>query len=81
MGKAIVASEVGGLCEFLTDNVTARLFPPGSASALAARCTEVLADVALRRRLGEAARALVQERYNWRTIAAAYGEIYGHLAR
>ena len=76
MGKAIVASDVGGLRELLRDGETARLVRPGDARALAATCAELLSDAAQRARLGKAARAEAVARYDWETVAAGYGEVY-----
>jgi glycosyltransferase involved in cell wall biosynthesis len=67
MGKAIVASDVGGLQELLTHNETARLFPAGSLDGLANAISELLESPSERRRLGEAARRAV-DRYDWRSI-------------
>jgi glycosyltransferase involved in cell wall biosynthesis len=54
-GRAIVASDLPALREVLTDGENAVLVPPGDPDALAAAITRVLADAALRERLGRAA--------------------------
>jgi len=76
MGKTIVASDVGGLRELLTEGETARLFPAGSAEALVRACRELLSDEAARRRLGERARQVAVEQYDWRNVVARYLEVY-----
>lgn len=76
MGKAIVASDVGGLRELLADGETAHLVRPGSVGALAKALLALLGDEAERRRLGHKARQVVQERFDWRTVVQPYGEIY-----
>jgi glycogen(starch) synthase len=76
MGKAIVASAVGGLREILTDGVTARLVPPGSAEALADAIFEVLEDDSERQRLGEAARETVTREFTWRQVVQLYIKVY-----
>jgi len=76
MAKAIVASDVGGLREMLTDGATARLVPPGSADALAGAIVDLLESEAKRQRLGAAAREAVGERFAWRQIVACYIGIY-----
>jgi glycosyltransferase involved in cell wall biosynthesis len=55
LGKAVVATRVGGPLEIVTDGVDGLLVPPGDAAALAAALSR-LADAGLRRRLGSAAR-------------------------
>jgi PEP-CTERM/exosortase A-associated glycosyltransferase len=76
MGKAIVASDVGGLRELLTDGETARLFPAGFAGALAAACIELLADAAARVRLGQRAREVACGDFDWGAIAGEYRRVY-----
>jgi glycosyltransferase involved in cell wall biosynthesis len=76
MGKPIVASDVGGLRELLSDGETARLFPAGSAPALAAAVSELLADGPLRSRLGEMARQVARQQRDWRMIVPRYREAY-----
>jgi len=55
-GVASVCSDVGGSGEVVADGETGLLFPSEDAAALAERLERVLADDALRRRLGDAAR-------------------------
>jgi glycosyltransferase involved in cell wall biosynthesis len=58
----ILATSFAGTPEFLTDGVHGVLVPPGEPAALAAALERLSAQPALRRRLGEAARArLVQD--------------------
>ncbi len=79
MGKAILASQVGGLSELLEEGVTARLFPAGDPKALAEGCLALLAEAGLRERLGEAARAQAERRFDWRVIARTYLEVYARV--
>ena len=53
----VVASSVGGVPEIVADGATGFLVPPGDPAALAAATAPLLEDEALRRRLGERARA------------------------
>ena len=76
MAKAIVASDVGGLREILTDRTTARLVPPGSAETLAGAIVELLEDDSERRRLGEAARRTVSRGSTWRQVVKRYMKVY-----
>ena len=56
MGKPVIATRVGGLREAVRDGVNGFLVEPGDGDAMAARLDQLLADPALRGRLGEAAR-------------------------
>jgi glycosyltransferase involved in cell wall biosynthesis len=56
-GRAVVSTSVDGCREVLEDGVSGLLAPPGDAAALAAALERVLADPALRTRLGRAALA------------------------
>ena len=79
-GLPIVASRVGGIPELLTDGVTGRLVPPGDPAALASAIDEVLADPALARRLGEAARERASL-YHWDILAGRVLDLYRSVAR
>jgi glycosyltransferase involved in cell wall biosynthesis len=54
-GKAVVASNIGGLIDIVVDDQTGILVPPGDRAALAAAIERLIADPGLRERLGEAA--------------------------
>ena len=78
-GTPVVASRVGGLPEVVTDGVTGFLVDPGDVGALRDRVATLLADRRLARRMGEAGRTAVVERFTWRACArrclAAYREV------
>jgi glycosyltransferase involved in cell wall biosynthesis len=65
MGVAtpLVASNVGGIAEIVTDGVDGFLVPPGDHGALAGRLVQLLRDPPLRRRLGEAGRQTFLRRF------------------
>lgn len=56
-GRALVATQVGGLADAFVDGESGVAVPPRDAGALRAALERVLGDAALRRRLGDAARA------------------------
>jgi glycosyltransferase involved in cell wall biosynthesis len=60
--RPVVATDVVGIPEMVDEEV-GRLVPPDDPAALAEAIAEVLADESLARRLGEAARARVLERF------------------
>jgi glycosyltransferase involved in cell wall biosynthesis len=70
-GKPVVASAVGGIPELVEDGVTGFLVEPGDVAGLRAAIESLLADPALRRRLGHTARARVAERCSWERVTAA----------
>jgi len=80
-GRPVVASAVGGLAEAVEDGVTGLLVPPGDQGALRAALERLLADRALRDRLGEAAGAWARDHFSWdaatKATIAAYREALG----
>jgi glycosyltransferase involved in cell wall biosynthesis len=64
-GRAIVATPVGGIPSLIEDGVTGLLVPNGDAAALREAIARLLGDEELRRKLGAAARARVQEVASW----------------
>ena len=62
-GLAVVATAVGGVPECVVSGETGLLVPPGQSGPLAAAILELLGDSARRRRLGEAGRRRVLERF------------------
>jgi len=75
-GKPVVATRAGGTPEIVHDGVTGFLVPVGDADALAARIVELLADAALRERLGKAGLKRVKEHFSIRKMVAANEALY-----
>jgi glycogen synthase len=75
-GQAIAAAGVGGPAELLRHGRNALLYPAGDVDALAAAIVRLLKDVALRRRLGVAARAEVRARWTWSRILPTVLKVY-----
>lgn len=70
-GRAIVAPDQPNIREVLRDGETAVLFDPAETGAMWRAIRRLTTDAALRRRLGEAARAEITRRdYTWRGNAA-----------
>lgn len=67
-GLPVVASAVGQVASLITDEHTGLLYPPGDVEALAASLARLHADDALRRRLGDSARAHVTAHHTWRLV-------------
>ncbi|HXT22244.1 MAG TPA: glycosyltransferase family 4 protein [Thermoanaerobaculia bacterium] len=79
-GLPVVATAVSGNPEAVEDGVTGLLVPPESASALAEALIALLADPERRRRMGEAGRARVAERFGIDRIAAEHLALLRRLA-
>ncbi len=75
-GIPVVAPAAGGPVDLVADGETGYLVPPGDARALTAAVTRLVADPALRERLGAAGRRRVQGR----TWSALTDELLGHYA-
>jgi len=70
-GQAIVATDVGGTGEILTDRMSAMLVPPDDLDALVGAIQHCLGDRDCRIRLGQNARAQVLERFSLPQAAAS----------
>ena len=75
-GTPVVASDVGGLPEFVADGRTGLSFRAGDAAGLADAVTEVLTDQVLARRLAKQARAVVRRDHDWAAIAARTIDVF-----
>jgi glycosyltransferase involved in cell wall biosynthesis len=80
MGLPVVATRVGALAEVLRDGDSALLVEPGSAPALSAAVTRVLADRDLRARLADGGRRIAAE-CSWPSIAARTEAAFETLLR
>ena len=80
MGKAVVASDVGGLREAV-DAGTGAYFRAGDAADLARCCIELLSDPERRRRLGDEARARLAQSRSWSEVVAVQRRAYAEAAR
>ena len=78
-GTPVVASRTGGVPEVVVDGETGFLVEPGDVAALHDRVATLLAERRLARRMGDAGRAVVLDRFTWAACAdrclAAYREV------
>ncbi|MER5394379.1 glycosyltransferase family 4 protein [Saccharopolyspora sp. NPDC002686] len=73
----LVASRAGAIPEVAgADGECADLVPPGDAEALATALARLLDSPERRQRLGEAGRARVLAKYDWKSVAAATVDCY-----
>jgi glycosyltransferase involved in cell wall biosynthesis len=63
LGRATIGTRLSGAPEIVQDGETGFIVPVGDAEALAARLDELLADAALRERMGAAARQYVGDTF------------------
>jgi glycosyltransferase involved in cell wall biosynthesis len=77
-GLPVVASRVGQLAELIRPGDNGLLCPPGDAAALAEALVQLWQRPALRRRLGEAARADVLQNHTWDAVARRVLDLAGH---
>ncbi len=75
-GLAIVATPVGAHGEVIEDGKNGLLVRPGDPAALTAALRRVIDDADLRRRLGRAARARFEEKYQIARTAALFRATY-----
>jgi glycosyltransferase involved in cell wall biosynthesis len=68
-GKPVVATQIGGLPEYVEDGITGYLIPPGNALILAERIIKLLQEPAQRRRMGDYIRNQTHLRLSWEAIA------------
>ena len=79
-GRAVVATDVGGLSEVVADGATGLLVPVEDPGALAGAVLGLLEDRGLARRLGEAGRARALREFSGRRHVEATVELYERLA-
>jgi len=78
MGKAILASDVGGHKELIDDGRTGCLFAAESVDDLVSQAVRLAKDPALRARLGEAGRKFVAEERSWEKLSRRYLQLYNN---
>ena len=81
MARPIVATNVDGLAELITDGVEGLLVERDNPTALAAAMNRVLRDPALAEQLGRQARKRVVENFSLETMISKYEEFYLELCR
>jgi glycosyltransferase involved in cell wall biosynthesis len=79
-GRPVVASAVGGLLDLVVDGETGIHVLPRDVGALRAALERLLADPALRRRMGEAGRLRAAERFSWDAVTRDTVELYARYA-
>jgi glycosyltransferase involved in cell wall biosynthesis len=75
-GKPIVATRVGAIATVITDQLTGLLIAPADEAALVHALSRLLADSELRLRLGQNARAHVEQNFTAAAMVQKYRTVY-----
>lgn len=78
-GRPVVATDVGGVGDAVTDGETGLLVPPSNPERLAAAIEELLVDPGRRRALGVAGRERAHARYGAVAVVASLEALYDRL--
>jgi glycosyltransferase involved in cell wall biosynthesis len=81
MGKALLASDVGGHRELIRHRETGLLFKAGDESALAEQLIRLLTDQELRETLQLQGRVWAREHHSWERTTAVYRKIYSCIRK
>jgi PEP-CTERM/exosortase A-associated glycosyltransferase len=75
-GKAVLASDVGGIRELVEPQIPCFLFKADDAEDFCAKAKELISDSHLRRELGEKGRQMVLQEKDWNILAQRYKQVY-----
>ena len=78
-GAAVVATDVGGTAEAMTDGENGLLVLPGKPDTMAAAISRLIDDPELTRRLGQAARDTITRRFSLEKMVTATERLYQDL--
>ena len=79
VGRAIVASNIGGLPELVTEGKNGLLFAPGSAAGLAAAVSRLAADPSATQAMGAQGRQIQRDEYTIDKMAERIESVYRSL--
>jgi glycosyltransferase involved in cell wall biosynthesis len=75
-GKAVIASDVGGLPDVVVDGETGLLVPPGKVGGLREAIERLLVEPALREQMGEAGRQRVRQIFSPEAVVPMFEHAY-----
>jgi glycosyltransferase involved in cell wall biosynthesis len=79
MGKPVIASKVGGIVEIVEHEKTGYLVQPGDYKSAAAYLIELMKNTELRKKLGDAGKETIYEKFNSEKIIRKIENIYDEL--
>jgi len=78
-GRPVIASNIPGIKDVITNEENGILIPTRDPVALANAILRLMEDHSLRLRLGKNARQLMIENYDWRIIAEKMEKVYNEV--
>jgi len=81
MGKAVIASDIGGHRELISDKKTGMLFTAGDTAALSAAIQALLENEVLIKTLGKNGIKFVMSHKTWQSTTSVYKTIYSMLPK
>ncbi len=78
-GRPVIGSAVGGITFTIQDGVTGFHVPPRDPAALAGKLYLLMTAEQLRRQMGQAARARVEQEFTWQTVGLRTAALYQSL--
>ncbi|AFM23660.1 glycosyltransferase [Desulfomonile tiedjei] len=79
MEKPLIASNIGGHREIVSEGINGILFAPEDPSDLAAKCRQLIDDEQFRYELGRKGQVWVEKNRNWNTLIERYSTLYENL--
>ncbi|HXN17185.1 MAG TPA: glycosyltransferase [Candidatus Binatus sp.] len=80
-GKAVLASDVGGIRELVAPEIPCLLFEPDDIEDFSRKSTQLLGDESFRHRLGESGRQMILREKDWKVLARRYEAVYEFAGR
>ncbi len=80
-GLPLIGTAIGGVPELIDEGVNGRLIRPRDAQGLAEAMLELLRDEGLRRRMGDASRRIVAERFSREAMVRGYEALFERLLK
>ncbi len=78
-GKAVIASRIGGNPQVVVEGESGLLFKPGDSRELAQKMVYLLADVSLRKQMGEQGRKRAEELFSGSQMVKKYEGLYHEI--
>lgn len=80
-GTPVVASNVGGIPEIITNEVDGLLVEPGNPDVLAKTIARLLSDTSFRNILGQRARSKIAQKFSWQANISKYLKCYSEASK